>query len=52
MSEQNPWVVVATFAEALSPVLQPAADAVAQVCHAVVDADQKLEMKRLLPPSE
>lgn len=46
MSEKNPWVVVATFCEELSPVIQPALDAVVQVCNAVSKADNRLALER------
>lgn len=46
MSEQNPWVVVATFCEELSPVIQPALDAAVHVCNAVVKADNRLMLER------
>lgn len=46
MSEQNPWSIVATFCEELAPVIQPALDATAQVCNAVVKADNRLLLER------
>ena len=52
MSEKNPWVVVATFAEELAPHVQPLLDGVASVCNAVVKADEKLYLKQALDLTE
>ena len=41
MSSQNPWSVLAIFAEELAPAAQTALDAVALVAHAVVRADER-----------
>lgn len=53
MSSQNPWFVLATFAEELAPVAQGALEAVSAVSNAVVRADIKVieADKKLLPPS-
>ena len=54
MSQQNPWVVAATFAEELAPHVHPLLDSVAAVCHAVVKADQTLDLTQVksLPESK
>jgi hypothetical protein len=52
MSEQNPWVVVATFTEELAPHIQPLMDSVATVCKAVVAVDQKLLLKQTVDLTE
>ena len=41
MSSQNPWSVLAVYAEELAPVAQLALDAVASVANAVVRADER-----------
>ena len=54
MSSQNPWVVLAAFAEELAPVAQNALDSVAAVSNAVVRADIKVleaNNRPQLPPS-
>ena len=54
MSSQNPWSVLAVFAEELAPVAQSALDAVASVANAVVRADIRVEgttSAHVLPPS-
>jgi len=56
MSSQNPWVVLAAFAENLAPHAENALNAVAAVSTAVVETDLYLadldrQSKNLLPPS-
>ena len=45
MSQSNPWIALATFAEEIAPVAQDALNAVASVSNAVVRADNRLELQ-------